>query len=304
MRGSRETPSEPAVVLTLDADPPPAARVLALRVALRAMPVRADLHPMNPVPVGVEEVHRLHLLVARGLLVAFASAVYDGVPREASARAAAALDALTVSLDAGRAVFSATCGYGSDYHIGAIEGHYDCARLVVRWLREALAEAPRTPAPHPPYGMFETLQFFGPEGWQHRTDWARVQADAHAADRARLSGDESAAAVRALALAPLWPDAASAAVAANLTFQAWMRAMRTPTPLGAHALRWLAERTPGALVLGHAPGAEAERLVRIATLPDAFWDGAPAVDVGYTLDDCLDRRLDDPLWATVRPWKS
>jgi hypothetical protein len=295
-------PTEPSAVRTLADDPPPAARVLALRVALRAMPVRADLHPMNAVPAGEEEMHRLRLLVGRGLLVAFASAVYDGVPREASARAAAALDACTAPLDAGRATFYANCGYGSDYHISSIEGDYDCARLVVRWLREALAEAPRIAVPRPPDPLFETLQFFGPEGRQQRADWIRVQADAHAADRARLGADPSAGAARALALAPLWPDATSAAVAANLTFRAWQRVARTPTPLGENTLRWLAERTPGALVLGHAPGAEAERLGRIATLPVAFWDGTPAA-VGYTLDDCLGRRLVDPLWGAVRPWK-
>jgi len=57
-------------------------------------------------------------------------------------------------------------------------------------------------------------------------------------------------------------------------------------------------------VLGRAPEAEAERLVRIANLPDRFWGDAPAKDVGYTLDDCLDRKLTDPLWGAVRPFRS
>jgi hypothetical protein len=285
----------------LAGDTLPAARVLALRVALRAMPVRANLHPMNRGPAGEEEMHRLRLLTMRGLLVAFAEAVYENVPRDASARAAAALDALTSTLDAGRRTFDAQCGYGSEAHIASIEQEYDCQRRVVHWLREALAESPCVPPPLPPERIFDTLQFFGPGSFQERQDWPRAQAGAYAADRATLIGDGNSQATRALALAPLWPDSWSAAVAANLTFWQWQRIMRTPTPFMAYALRWLTERTPGALVLGHTPEAEAERFVRIAMFPDAFWDGAPAEDVGYTLEDCLNRRIDDPLWGTVRP---
>jgi hypothetical protein len=56
--------------------------------------------------------------------------------------------------------------------------------------------------------------------------------------------------------------------------------------------------------MGHAPEVERERLVRIANLADSFWDGEPAADVGYTLDDCLVRELTDPLWGAVRAYRA
>ena len=302
---------------------PQAARLLAVRAALRALPARGDLHPMNPGPDGVEEMDCLCLLALRGVLVAWTSALYPGVGPDALARAAAPLDALTASLDAGRERVQATFGYSSDYFIGSIEQHYDCARLAVRWVREALATRPRVPLAVSPGGVgyrhlrdaFDTLPFFGPEGWRNRDDWSRLQAEAFEADRAQLAPDQdggragAAERVRALALAPLWHDPPSAAGAANLTFGTWLFLVWRPgggplRPLGGNALRWLEERRHGALVLGHAPEGEAERLVRIANLPDSFWDDGPAADVGYTLDDCLDRKLTDPLWATVRPFRS
>ena len=105
----------------------------------------------------------------------------------------------------------------------------------------------------------------------------------------------------------------AAAGAANLGFRAWVALValagpysssRPRRPLGEHALRWLEERKHRALVLGHAPDGGAERLVRIANLPDSFCAGAPAADVGYTLDDGLTRELTDALWGTVRPFRS
>jgi hypothetical protein len=79
---------------------------------------------------------------------------------------------------------------------------------------------------------------------------------------------------------PLWHDHLSAAGAANIGFGEWVALIALPgsfssaerrRPLGENALRWLEERRHGALVLGHAPEAEAQRLVRISNLPDSFW---------------------------------
>jgi len=67
-----------------------AARLLAERAALRLLPVRADLHEMNPGPAGKEEMYRLCLLAFRGALVAWTSVLYPGVPLDAlNARRAA-----------------------------------------------------------------------------------------------------------------------------------------------------------------------------------------------------------------------
>jgi hypothetical protein len=44
--------------------------------------------------------------------------------------------------------------------------------------------------------------------------------------------------------------------------------------------------------------------VRLVTRPGALRDAAPTADMGYVFDDCLDRRLDDPLWGTVPTWRS
>ena len=301
-----------------------ASRLLAVRTALRALPTRANLHPMNPGPDGKQEMDRLCLLAFRGELVAWTSVLYPGVTPDALARAAAALEKLIPSLDAGRAKILETFGYSSDYFIGSIEQHYDCARMAVSWVREALAERPRVPLEFSPDTLgwarevFDTLTFFGPEAWRQRKDWLRLQAEAFEVDRALLAGDhngsESVAAerVRALALAPLWHDPPSAAGAANLGFREWVALVALPgpfgsgerrRPIGENGLRWLDERRHGALVLGHPPEDEAERLVRIANLPDSFWEEEPAADVGYTLDDCLLRELRDPLWGTVRNFR-
>jgi hypothetical protein len=80
---------------------PQGSRLLAVRAALRSLPVRANLHPMNPEPEGKEEVDRLRLLAFRGVLVAWTSVLYPGVAPDAFARAAAALDQLIPSLDSG-----------------------------------------------------------------------------------------------------------------------------------------------------------------------------------------------------------
>lgn len=299
--------------------------MLAVRAALRALPARANLHPMNPEPEGKEEMDRLCLLAFRGVLVAWTSVLYPSVVPDALARAAAALDQLIPSLDTGRTKILETFGYSSDYFIGSIGQHYDCARMAVSWVREALVERPRVPLEFSPdtlgwaRDVFDTLPFFGPESWRHHQDWLRLQAQAFEADRARLAPDQNgsqavpAERVRALALAPLWHDCLSTAGAANIGFREWAALIALPgpfnsreprRPIGENALRWLEERRHGALVLGHAPEVERERLVRIANLADSFWDGGPAADVGYTLDDCLVRELTDPLWGAVRAYRA
>ena len=46
-----------------------AARLLAVRTALRSLAVREIRHPMNPGPQGREEMDRLCILAFRGMLV-------------------------------------------------------------------------------------------------------------------------------------------------------------------------------------------------------------------------------------------
>ena len=281
---------------------PEAARLLALRAALRAVPVRTDVQLISGVLAAREERDRLRLFALRGVLVGWASALYPGVEPDALARAAASLDAVTDWSDAARAAFDQRGGtdYAEEALITYIKEDYDTARMAVRWVREALAEWPRVPLAV--RDAFCTLVLRGLKETLQQLDWQRLQEDALEADRARLARDGGPAAVRELALEALWYDRRSAAAAAAFTFPDRSALARRPAPLGENALRWLEERTHGELVLGHAPQAEAERLVRIANLPESFWSAAPARDVGYALDEALVRELTSRHWDEARPF--
>lgn len=98
-----------------------------------------------------------------------------------------------------------------------------------------------------------------------------------------------------LALAPLWPDSASAALETNLTIGMSAKNMRD---LGVHVEKWLRERKDGALILNVSMDQARERVARTASLPRSFWDRRSAADTLCAFDYCLSGDLRNPHWGS------
>ncbi|HYE43367.1 MAG TPA: hypothetical protein VEA15_08230 [Caulobacteraceae bacterium] len=265
-------------------------RAVAVRTALRGF---AGIDRIDNAPWDLSEKLGLpiRLQAIRAVFVAWCELLYDDVRPGAAAEAFGALRPLLSELDQALPHFYGRNVMGSDYAVASWQDSVEAGRRAAR-----LVEAIETLAPEPlPFDadrryadLLDNLVLYGPDGHDNQRAWRAAQRAAIAADCEALRRGRPA---RELALAPLWPEAAAAALETNLAATDW-RAFD-------HYLKiWLRERKDGALVMGKEPAASAERMVRTAGLPAEFWSGRPATDTLYAFDYALHGRLDNPSWGS------
>jgi hypothetical protein len=232
------------------------------------------------------------LAATRATFVSWASLVYDGVSDEALTSARDALAREIAAVDEALVHFEADHSGMNHYGIGAMHQGAECARRVlalVAWGSGGALERPPGERGRAHFDPLDTLP-------SADRGWAELQRAAEAHDREQLARGLGA---RELMLRRLWPDAATEAREIHVALGRWWR-LASPRILGDHVVGWLLERRPGALVLGVRPEEAEERVVRIANLPAAFWEGRPAEDVRYGLDYALHAHLSNPTWGTIQ----
>ncbi len=267
-------------------------RAVAVRAALRGF---AGLDRIDNAPWALSETHGLpiRLQAIRTVFVAWCELLYDGVRPGARQEAHAALRPLLDELDEALPDFYGRNVMGSDYAVASWQDSVEAARRAAR-----LVEAIETLDPRPlPFDversyaeLLDNLVLYGPDGHDNKIAWRAAQKGAIAADCEALRAGRLSA--RELALAPLWPDPASAALETNLAATEWRA-------FDHHLKIWLRERKDGALVMGKDAAAQEVRMVRAASLPSGFWEGRQPTDVLYAFDYLLHGRLDNPNWGSL-----
>lgn len=237
---------------------------------------------------------RLHSI--RAIFVTWSEFVFDGVRNDARREALDALATPLAKLDEALPNFYQRNIISSDYAVAAWQDATEAARRGVS-LVEAIAalEFPDLAFDRDrSYGDFlDTLSIYGPTGRNDMARWRAAQRVAIGADCAVLRQGEMTKSE--LALAPLWPDATTAALETNLTMGL---SFRNAQDLGPDIEKWLRERKDGSLILGVGVEQARERVVRIANLPCSFWEARPATDACYAFDYCLHGDLQNPTWGS------
>jgi hypothetical protein len=293
---AKRTPDDasPRIMLA-DLRDPADKRLVAARAAMRAFPGVSRIAD-GPWKLGSEVDLPIRLHAIRTVFVAWAECAYDGVRSDARGEAIAALRIPLAQLDEGLPDFYERNIISSDYAVAAWQDATHAARRGV-----ALVEAIDTlefgelefDRDRPYRDFLDTLSLYGPDGRDNLARWRAVQRAAIGADCTVLR--EGAMTRRELALAPLWPSPASAALESNLTLALSMKNARET---GGHLETWLRERKDGSLVLGKSPEKVAEVIVRTANLPASFWTARAADDTFYAFDYCLQGYLDNPNWGS------
>jgi hypothetical protein len=293
---SKRSPDDASPRITLanlrdDADK----RLVAVRAAMRAFPGVSRIGD-GPWKLSREIDLPIRLHTIRAIFVGWAESAFDGVRADAAYEAIAALRVPLAKLDEGLPDFYERNIISSDYAVGASQQATEAARRGV-----ALAEAIGTlefrelefDRDRSYTDFLDTLSLLGPNGRDNLARWRAAQHAAIAADCTVLCEGEMTR--RELALAPLWPSPASAALETNLAF---VHSVKNAKDLGGRIETWLRERKDGGLVLGKSPEAVAEVVVRTANLPASFWNNRSADDTLYGFDYCLHGYLDNPNWGS------
>lgn len=270
-------------------------RLVALRSAMRAF-LGVALIGDGPWGLGREIDLPIRLHAIRAIFVTWSEFAFDGVRSNARREAFDALAVPLAKLDEGLPDFYNRNIMGSDYAVGAWQGNAEAARRAVS-LVEAIESLefcnPAFDKERPHADFLDTLKPFGPSGHDDLARWREAQRAAIGADCAALRENELTPAE--LALAPLWPDSASAALETNLTMDLSAKNMRE---LGGHLEKWLRERKDGSLILDMSAEQARERVIRTANLPRSFWETRAAADTFYALDYCLHGDLGNPDWGS------
>lgn len=200
----------------------PAEQMVALRAALRAFPGLADLSPAYDGTHAEEDMATVLITATRSVFVAWTDLAYEGVDPAALDAAADALRAMIMAFDAQRPGFYGRHRGLNEYHIGAMEEGMDCARrapALVSWALGGPLEVPAQDRDHRHIGPRQTLSLFGPSARDNLKRWSDAQLAAEARDRHLLAWRVETP--RSLAMAPLWPNRASEALAVNLIAHKW-----------------------------------------------------------------------------------
>ncbi|TIV96592.1 MAG: hypothetical protein E5V85_17385 [Mesorhizobium sp.] len=270
-------------------------RLVALRSAMRAFPGVARIGD-GSWRLGRETELPIRLHAIRAIFVTWSEFVFDGVRSDARREAFDALAVPPAKLDEGLPDFYNRNIISSDYAVASWQDATEAARRGVSLVEaiDALAFRDLPFDQGRSYRDFlDTLSIYGPTGRDDMARWRAAQRAAIDADCALLQEQEMTQAE--LALAPLWPDPASAALETNLTMSLSAHNMRD---LGTHVEKWLRERKDGSLVLNMGVEQAQERVVRIANLSPSFWGIRPAADTLYALDYCLHGDLGNPNWGS------
>jgi hypothetical protein len=262
---------------------------------LRAFPGVARIGD-GPWSLGAEVDLPIRLHAIRAIFIAWTEIAFDGVREGARSDAFDSLRTPLAKLDAALPDFYARNIISSDYAVTAWQDGVEAARRAVA-LVEAI-EALEFRTLEFDHGRsyadsLETLSLYGRDGRSNSVRWRAAQREAIAADCTALADRTTKR--REVALAPLWPTRASAALETNLTAGLTETNFRE---LGGYIQTWVRERKDGALVLGKDPAEVAECLIKTASLPASFWDSRPAGDTLYAFDYCLHCYLDNPNWGS------
>jgi hypothetical protein len=266
-----------------------------LRCALRSFSALAGLADNQVHPQGNES-EQLFIAAMRGLVVAWATALY-ATPPVAAQRASAQLLEAAAAFDT---KLLTHYEHWSGFHYEFIGSHFrdlDHARRVAGFVGLALS-APisvTAAASIRPDDWFDTSPLSaGDPKWRC---WSQQNCMAAESDLMRLRSGTAAA---DLIQDRLWANAEHEALAVTVANLRWFR-FRSKNWLPQHVEGWIRERVPGALVLGLPPAASKERFHRIAELPDEFWCSRPAEDVMDGLDYALSGDLANPHWGEIKP---
>jgi hypothetical protein len=278
-QGPRPADIEPDAALkglALDDDK----RAVAVRAALRAIfgIARIDDAPWS---LSDELGLPIKLQALRAVFIAWTGLLFEGVRQDALKDAFAALNPLLDRLDRALPDFYQRNVMGSDYAVASwqdnVEGGRRAANLVqsiaTLEFRTLPFDTDRT------YRDFlDTTVFYGPDGRDNQEQWRKLQRSAIAADcnllRQRMISHAE------LGLAPLWSTTEAAAFATNVNTREW-------ADLERYTEIWLRERKDGSLIMGKQPSAMAERMVKMASLPCAFWEKPAAKEALKAFDYAL-----------------
>lgn len=269
-------------------------RLVALRSAMRAFPGLANIGD-GPWALGREVDLPIRLHAVRAMFVTWSEFVFGGVRPDARREALKAFAAALAKLDEALPDFYNRNIISSDYAVAAWQENVEAARRAAS-LVEAIGSLQFQTLPFDAglkYRDFlDTHCFFGPDGRDNRARWRAAQGAAIGADCAVFQNNVMT--LEELALAPLWPNSSSAALETDLTMGGSAKNKRE---LGVNIEKWLRERKDGSPILG-LPAEEArERVVLIANLPRAFWEGRSAAQALHAFDYCLYGDLENPNWG-------
>lgn len=270
-------------------------RLVALRAAMRAFPGIARIGD-GPWGLGREIDLPIRLHSIRAVFVTWSEFVFDGVRNDARREALDALETPLAKLDEGLPDFYQRNIISSDYAVAAWQDATEAARRGVSLVEAIAALEFRDLAfdrDRPHRDFLDTLCIYGPTGRSDMARWRAAQRVAIGVDCAVLRDGEMTRSE--LALAPLWPDATTAALETNLTMGL---SFKNAQDLGYDIEKWLRERKDGSLILGMGAEQARERVVRTANLACSFWETRPATDTCYAFDYCLHGDLQNPNWGS------
>ncbi|TIT94536.1 MAG: hypothetical protein E5W59_04365 [Mesorhizobium sp.] len=270
-------------------------RLVALRAAMRAFPGIARIGD-GPWGLGREIDLPIRLHSIRAVFVTWSEFVFDGVRNDARREALDALETPLAKLDEGLPDFYQRNIISSDYAVAAWQDATEAARRGVSLVEAIAALEFRDLAfdrDRPDRDFLDTLCIYGPTGRSDMARWRAAQRVAIGVDCAVLRDGEMTRSE--LALAPLWPDATTAALETNLTMGL---SFKNAQDLGYDIEKWLRERKDGSLILGMGAEQARERVVRTANLACSFWETRPATDTCYAFDYCLHGDLQNPNWGS------
>lgn len=270
-------------------------RLVALRAAMRAFPGIARIGD-GPWGLGREIDLPIRLHSIRAVFVTWTEFVFDGVRNDARREALDALETPLAKLDEGLPDFYQRNIISSDYAVAAWQDATEAARRGVSLVEAIAALEFRDLAfdrDRPHRDFLDTLCIYGPTGRSDMARWRAAQRVAIGVDCAVLRDGEMTRSE--LALAPLWPDATTAALETNLTMGL---SFKNAQDLGYDIEKWLRERKDGSLILGMGAEQARERVVRTANLACSFWETRPATDTCYAFDYCLHGDLQNPNWGS------
>lgn len=270
-------------------------RLVALRAAMRAFPGIARIGD-GPWGLGREIELPIRLHSIRAIFVTWSEFVFDGVRNDARREAFEALATPLAKLDEALPDFYQRNIISSDYAVAAWQDATEAARRGVSLVEAIAALEFRHLAfdrDRSYRDLLDTLSIYGPTGRDDMARWRAAQRVAIAADCAVLREGEMTRSE--LALAPLWPDATTAALETNLTMSL---SFKNAQDLGHGIEKWLRERKDGSLILGMGVEQGRERVVRTANLACSFWETRPATDACHAFDYCLHGDLQNPTWGS------
>lgn len=266
-------------------------RLVALRSAIRAFPGLASIGE-GTWALGREVDLPIRLHAVRTIFVTWSELAVGGVRPDARHEALEAFAAALAPLDAALPEFYDRNIISSDYAVAAWQENVEAARRAAA-LVEAIGSLQFQTLPFDAgrrYRDFlDTLCFFGPDGRDNRARWRGAQRAAIGADCAVLQNDVMT--LEELALAPLWPNASSAAFETDATIG---KRDRNRRELGESIADWLRARKDGSPIPDRPAEAARERVVLIASLPRAFWESRPAAEAFHAFGRCLRGDPEDP----------